>query len=56
VQARLRNLGYDPGPTEGRLGPETAAAIEAFQRDRGIAPTGEIDEALLSALRSGHEV
>jgi N-acetylmuramoyl-L-alanine amidase len=56
VQARLRNLGYDPGTTEGQLGPETAAAIEAFQRDRGLAPTGEIDEALLSALRSGHEV
>jgi hypothetical protein len=59
VQARLRNLGYDPGSpgsTSVQLGPETKAAIEAFQRDRGLAPTGEIDEALLSALRSGHEV
>jgi N-acetylmuramoyl-L-alanine amidase len=33
MQARLRNLGYNPGPVDGVLGPRTTAAIRAFQRD-----------------------
>jgi len=33
IQARLLNLGYDPGPIDGILGPRTEAAIRAFQRD-----------------------
>jgi N-acetylmuramoyl-L-alanine amidase len=33
IQARLRNLGYDPGPIDGISGPLTEAAIRAFQED-----------------------
>jgi N-acetylmuramoyl-L-alanine amidase len=33
IQARLRNLGYDVGPIDHRLGRRTRAAIRAFQRD-----------------------
>lgn len=33
VQARLRNLGYDPGPVDHKLGRRTKAAIRAFQRE-----------------------
>lgn len=33
IQARLRNLGYDPGPVDHVLGRRTRAAIRAFQRD-----------------------
>lgn len=33
IQARLRNLGYDPGPVDHELGRRTRAAIRAFQRD-----------------------
>jgi len=33
IQARLSNLGYDPGPIDGILGPRTEAAITAFQAD-----------------------
>lgn len=33
IQARLRNLGYQPGPIDGVLGPRTTAAIRAFQRE-----------------------
>jgi len=33
IQARLRNMGYDPGPIDGILGPLTKEAIKAFQED-----------------------
>jgi N-acetylmuramoyl-L-alanine amidase len=33
MQARLRNMGYDPGPIDGILGPLTEAAIAEFQAD-----------------------
>jgi N-acetylmuramoyl-L-alanine amidase len=31
VQGRLANLGYNPGPVDGIVGPKTTAAIVAFQ-------------------------
>lgn len=33
IQARLINLGYDPGPLDGILGPRTKAALRLFQAD-----------------------
>ena len=32
-QARLRNLGYDPGPIDGIAGPKTERAVRHFQAD-----------------------
>ena len=32
IQMRLRNLGFDPGPIDGIVGPRTTAAIRAFQK------------------------
>jgi hypothetical protein len=41
VVARLRNLGYEPGPTEGTLDDEkTKAAIRAFQEEHGLPVDG----------------
>lgn len=40
VQARLAELGFDPGNADGVYGPLTAAAIMAFQRSRGIEADG----------------
>ncbi|MCW5695237.1 MAG: peptidoglycan-binding protein [Bauldia sp.] len=51
VQQLLTDLGYRPGTVDGLLGGQTGAAIEAFQRDRGMTVTGDIDASLLSALR-----
>jgi hypothetical protein len=33
IQARLRNMGYDPGPIDGIMGPLTESAITEFQAD-----------------------
>lgn len=52
VQRALAALGYDPGPPDGVMGPRTREAIAAFQRDRGLTPTGTIDRGTAAALRS----
>lgn len=54
VQDRLANLGYPPGPTDGELGPMTAAAIRKFQEESGLETNGRIDEALIRALVAAH--
>lgn len=33
IQARLRNMGYDPGKIDGMAGPRTKEAVIAFQED-----------------------
>lgn len=40
IQARLRELGYLVGAVDGRRGPQTVAAIMAFQRVQGLAVDG----------------
>jgi Putative peptidoglycan binding domain len=53
VQRRLKELGHDPGPIDGRLGVQTKAALKAFQTDYGLAATGEIDAETRAALGLG---
>jgi hypothetical protein len=53
VQARLKELGHDPGPSDGRLRAETQDALKSFQKDYGLASTGEIDDHTLAALDLG---
>jgi TPR repeat protein/S1-C subfamily serine protease len=52
LQQRLADLGYDPGPVDGAVGPRTRAAIRAFQADAGLPVDGRISEALFAALES----
>ena len=40
LQQSLSDRGYDPGPIDGAVGGETATAVEAFQRHKGL-PTGK---------------
>jgi putative chitinase len=40
LQKALSALGYDPGPSDGKLGPKTRAATRAFQRDNRLTDDG----------------
>lgn len=52
VQKALLALGYSlpKWGADGEYGSETAGAIRAFQKDKGLEETGEIDEKLLAAI------
>ncbi|MEM7426899.1 MAG: peptidoglycan-binding domain-containing protein [Pseudomonadota bacterium] len=51
IQTGLSELGYDPGPVDGKMGQKTEDAIRDFQRDRALIPTGEPSGELLIELR-----
>ncbi|MBB6333628.1 peptidoglycan-binding domain-containing protein [Schaalia hyovaginalis] len=52
VQTLLVNAGYSVGP-DGILGADTFAAVEAFQRDRGLVVDGIPGPQTLAALQGG---
>ena len=52
VQLHLGDLGYDPGPIDGLIGPQTRDAIRRFQRDQGDPATGLVTFALLERIRA----
>ena len=50
VQEALNNLDYDAGTADGVMGPNTMAALEKFQRENDLAPTGRLNAETLEAL------
>ena len=40
MQARLKGLGYDPGPIDGLVDTQTKMALMRYQRDHGLLATG----------------
>jgi peptidoglycan hydrolase-like protein with peptidoglycan-binding domain len=50
VQQALDSKGFNPGPTDGRLGPETRQALGQFQKQQGLQQTGAPDGQTLAAL------
>ncbi len=40
LQRRLQAVGFSPGPIDGWFGPQTQAAVRAFQQSRGITVDG----------------
>lgn len=55
VQQALHAAGFYDGPIDGIAGPVTTAAIEAYERAEGQAPTGTASLELLAALSSPEE-
>jgi N-acetyl-anhydromuramyl-L-alanine amidase AmpD len=54
-RARLRNLGFDPGPDSDAMTEQMAAAIVAFQHHNGLPESGEADAATRAKLQSLHD-
>lgn len=52
VQAALRDVGYYAGPLDGIAGEQTKAAIAAYERKLGWAPTGAASRDLLTAIKA----
>lgn len=52
LQRELNALGYDAGPTDGLMGARTRAAIEGYQRDRGLLVDGQPSASLLEHVRA----
>jgi len=50
VQVILKNEGYEPGNTDGKMGKETRDAIKAFQESIGLKSTGYVDKSTLTQL------
>lgn len=59
VQEALKELGYDPGPIDGDIGPRTKATVRLFQFDKGLEVDGypgPITRAALIAAQQGHRL
>jgi hypothetical protein len=50
AQTLLKKKGFDVGDVDGVLGPRTRRAVMAFQRQRGLEPSGQIDQQTATAL------
>lgn len=56
IQVRLSAIGYNPGGTDGTIGPRTRQAIRSYENDVGLPVTGEVSKALYDRLTSGASV
>jgi lipoprotein-anchoring transpeptidase ErfK/SrfK len=50
VQVALDRLGFSPGSIDGLSGPQTKAALEAYQHCNGLPVTGIVDQATRNKL------
>lgn len=48
IQSGLTILGYDPGVIDGRMGPRTQAAIDAYAAETGFVESDAVPEGLVS--------
>lgn len=50
VQIGLNNIGFDPGPLDGVMGPKTRKALKGFQKSIGMIPDGIITRQVYEEL------
>ncbi|MEM8840886.1 MAG: lytic murein transglycosylase [Pseudomonadota bacterium] len=53
LQRRLTALGYDTQGADGIIGPNSRAAVRAFQQANGMIPDGYVSGSLLDRVRAG---
>lgn len=51
IQRRLSELGYQPGPADGKMGKSTVDALKKFQHDNNLAKTGKADNETITKLQ-----
>jgi peptidoglycan hydrolase-like protein with peptidoglycan-binding domain len=51
LQHRLTELGYKPGPADGKSGQRTTNALKKFQQDHKLPATGTLDAETIRALQ-----
>ena len=54
AQMALRQAGYDPGGTDGMMGPKTQQALRQFQAAQGLPQTGQLDTPTQRQLFAAH--
>ena len=50
AQVKLNQLGYSVGTPDGQLGKNTVAQLRAFQRDRRVPISGQLDQSTMNEL------
>ncbi len=50
LQAKLKQMGYDPGEIDGMVGDAMRSAVRAYQQRHGLTPDGYADLALLKRI------
>src|ERR1700710_287332 len=50
IQERLRSLGFYTGGVDGVWGQSTQSAIQQFQQNRGLQPSGQLNPATVTAM------
>jgi len=53
AEARLAQLGLNPGPADGEFDDATRRAIRRYQQARGLPVTGYLDQAMMAQLLAG---
>jgi hypothetical protein len=51
IQQRLSELGYQPGPSDGKIGKRTTEALKKFQQDNNLPVTDKADNETVNKLR-----
>jgi len=56
LQETLKRLGYPMEDQPSIFGASTRDAVKSFQSQKGLKPTGIVDDELLNMMRTGHNV
>lgn len=51
IQRALKTRGFDPGPVDGKIGPQTRTALSSFQKSQNLPTGGNLTMNTLKALK-----